>query len=85
MAFNKRNKSTKRNESKFKANKTFNSGWKVGEDSDFINLNLDGENKKKTSVKGKFPMLMFGCDSLCLDFEYLKFLNDTIMKDDVLD
>ena len=48
-------------------------------------MNLDGENKKKTSVKGELSISMFRCDSLCLDFEYLKFLNDTIMKDDVLD
>ena len=42
-------------ESKFKANKTFNSGWKneSGNYSAIMNFNLDGDRKKKTSIKGK--------------------------------
>ena len=47
-----------------------------------MNFNLDGEKKKKTSIKGKCSKK---CNDMDIDFEYLKFLNETIMKDDVLD
>ena len=47
-------------ESKFKANRTFNSGWKndSGNYSAIMNFNLDGDKRKKTSIKGKSWLLL---------------------------
>ena len=55
VSFNQKIKLSKKPESKFKANKTFNSGWKndTGNYNAIMNYNLDEEKKKKTSIKGK--------------------------------
>ena len=55
VSLNQKNKNQKKVESKFKANKTLNSGWKndTGNYSAIMNYNLEGDKKKKTSIKGK--------------------------------